>query len=103
MNNTDNYNQHRILYASFVNTATINFVANSFAKRDLDILRAEYANGNKHLNMIASVPLHKWDRFYSGIFAICNNNFAHTGEWRTMATAVCIAKEAMKQYIESLQ
>lgn len=91
-NDADAAARHRAYFAQFVNARTIAFVVRVIGSDRLLNSR------DRHLN---DIPLHKWDAMVSTLpLAAKMKDF---GDYYTLAGAVCIAKEAARQFIESQQ
>ena len=83
---------HRAYYAQFVNERTINYVVQRIGAARLLAAR------DPHLN---DIPLGKWDAMVSTLPMAAKMKDA--GDYYTLSACVCIAKEAARQYIESIQ
>lgn len=84
---------HRQYYAQFVSDATKETVIRTFTIARLS------ASKDEHFN---DIPLHKWDMaplIGNGISA----KLKAGGDWLSMATKVCILKEAARQIVEDHQ
>lgn len=83
---------HRAYYAQFVSKHTIRSVVNFIGE---DKLRA---STDDHLN---DIPMALWDSATIQLPMACT--FKSRGDYLTNAGAVCVAKEAARQWLESLQ
>lgn len=94
---TDPFAVHRAYYGQFVTPALRDFVGR---QAGADVIKRAMADGDKHLNGIH--PLEWWDRFSSIVFLKCLGAMRDAGEKnaRTLSQAVCVAKEAARQYAE---
>ncbi len=83
---------HRQYYAQFVNERTIAFVVNWIGKDKLKASTDPYMN---------DIPLNRWDSMVNMLpLAIRSET---VGDYYTLGNCVCIAKEAARQYLESLK
>jgi hypothetical protein len=80
---------HRTYYAQFVDHDVIELV--------LCRIGSETLHHTPHLDLI---PLRRWDNMAPAIWALTRQRLAMYGEPASMGTAVCIAKEAARQYLE---
>lgn len=80
---------HREYYAQFVTAQILNIVAARIGTTDIQ------NSTNEHFN---DIPLKQWDNLP---ILIPNHLLKQTGEQNTLATKVCIAKEAAQQIRET--
>jgi len=56
-----------------------------------------------HKHDLHKIPLRKWDNLAPAIWALSRQRLAMYGEPLTMSAAVCIAKEAARQYVNRIE
>ena len=83
---------HRKCYGQFVTPGTISRVVSAIGA---DVLTA---STNPHFN---DIPLARWDRLVPMLPG--SAGFAKAGDYYTLANGVCLAKEAARQYVESVK
>ena len=88
----DGKKAYRKYYGQFVNPSTRARVVNAIGKEAL------LASTDPHMN---DIPLIKWDRLVPALPG--SAGFAKAGDYYTLANGVCLAKEAARQYLESLE
>lgn len=86
---TEQRTAHRRFYAQLVNDRTIAHVVNTIGAKRIK------ASTDPHFN---DIPLKEWDSF-AGRLPIAMKLEA-LGDYLTLASIVCIAKEAARQYAE---
>jgi hypothetical protein len=85
---------HRGYYAQFVTPGVVRAVV---AHIGADRIKASV---DPHMN---DIPLSRWDMLHGTIREMAASRCREVGEGNSLATSVCIAKEAARQYRESGQ
>jgi hypothetical protein len=85
-------NAHRTYYGQFVNPNTIARVVNAIGKERL------LKSTNPHFN---DIPLAKWDLLVPALPG--SGGFTKAGDFYTLRGGVCLAKEAARQFVESIK
>lgn len=83
---------HRAYWSQFVDGRTVSYVVRTIGA--LTLLRAT----DPHLN---DIPLRRWDAMVHTLPVA--RSMKEAGDYYTLGACVCIAKEAARQYIESVQ
>lgn len=91
---TERMHLHRGYYAQFVTPGVIRAVV---AHIGADRIKA---SADPHMN---DIPLRRWDMLHGTIRQMTTTRCREAGEGSCLATSVCIAKEAARQYRESGQ
>ena len=89
---TDGPAAFRKYYGQFVTPRTISRVVNSIGEKAL------LASTDPHMN---DIPLGRWDLLVPGLPG--SAGFAKAGDYYTVSNGVCLAKEAARQYVESVK
>lgn len=87
---TDGAAAHRKYFGQFVTPATVARVVSHIGAAALR------ASTDPHFN---DIPLSKWDQLVQRLPG--SAGFAKAGDYYTIASGVCLAKEAARQWIES--
>lgn len=81
---------HRKYYAQYVTPHIISLVVHNIGAEKLKASKAEQFN---------DIPLQFWDDLY---IPVAEAALQELGDFKTLSMTVCIAKEAARQWVESL-
>lgn len=82
---------HRAYYAQLVTPGTVSYVVACIGADNLRASTDPFFN---------DIPLERWDRL-SRIMPITQGGFKRLDDYPTLASLVCVAKEAARQWLES--